>query len=388
MISTVKALNQSTRMFFILPLMMSMFLWLPVVPLCAQDEGVSLKVVVVQGVGAGADKAKARDDALTDAQRRAVEQGIGLYIKSETLVVNLELISDTIYRNVKGYVHTYRILKENYNTDKDVYWVMIEATVRAGKIELDLDDLYVRLRVAGNPRVIVAIDQNAGSAPADLTQNEVTDKLVDLGFKVLDGEQLAVTRQRQALRMLRDGRIDAVTAMALQDCADVVIVGTANARRPETVPGDTAAYSCQATLDVKAISTDTGRVISAARGKAIGAGFSAESSEEIALENAAKSWVEGNLGKLVRAVVDPCKEYNVNITGCTHAQVEALDSALADLRFVRQTDLIAFDKGYAQLSVQFQGTIKMLSKEIAAVHGLRIEVESVTANTIRAHVRR
>jgi hypothetical protein len=30
----------------------------------------------------------------------------------------------------------------------------------------------------------------------------------------------------------------------------------------------------------------------------------------------------------------------------------------------------------------------MLSKEIAAVHGLRIEVESVTANTIRAHVRR
>ncbi|MHB9105877.1 MAG: hypothetical protein ACYDCO_02375 [Armatimonadota bacterium] len=385
MIYPFEALMKSIR---IVLLIVAAMTWLLALPVLAVEADAGVKVVIVQGTGAGDDKAKARDDALADAQRRAVEQGVGLYIKSETVVVNFELISDTIYRDVRGYVHTYRVLQENYNTAEELYWVKIEATVRTGKIEKDLDDLYERLRVAGNPRIVVAIDQKAGSAPAELAQDNITEQLLDLGFKVLDATQLSIARERQALRMLVDGRIDAVTAMALQDCADIIIVGTATARQPEVVAGGGGAYSCQSTLDVKAISTDTGRIISAARGKAVGAGFSAESAEETALENAGKSWVKENLGKLVRAVVDPCKEISLNVTGCTHAQVTALEAALADSRFVRQVDLLAFDKGYAQLRVQYQGTVKMLGKDAAAIKGLRIEVESITANTIRAHIKR
>ena len=387
MIHPVQVLMQSVRMVAV-PLIAAAMLWHLALPVTAQEAGASLKVVIVQGMGAGQDKAKARDDALADAQRRAVEQGVGLYLNSETVVVNFELVSDTIYRDVRGYVHTYRVLQENYNAAEAMYWVKIEATVRNGRIEQDLDDLYQRLRVPGDPRIIVAIDQHAGSAPAVLAQDDVTEQLLDLGFKVLDYTRISIARERQALRLLREGRVDAVTAMALQDCADVVIVGTANARRPEKVAGDLDAYSCQATLDVKAISTDTGRILSAARGKAVGAGFSAATAEETALENAAKHWVKENLGKLVRAVVDPCKEYSLNLTGCTHAQATALEAALADSRFVRQVDLRAFDKGYAQLSVQYQGVVKNLGKEVAAIKSLRIEVESITANTIRAHIKR
>ncbi len=126
------------------------FLWLAVRPLQAQDADSSgLKTVVVQGVGAGEDQAKARDEAIVNAQRKAVEQGVGLYLKSETIVVNLQLLQDTIYRNVVGYVHTYRILQEGYNARKDLYRVTIDAKVRAGQIS---DDLVVSLSAPANRR--------------------------------------------------------------------------------------------------------------------------------------------------------------------------------------------------------------------------------------------
>ena len=355
-------------------------------PLRAQDDDAGIKTVVVQGVGAGADKAKARDEALVDAQRRAVEQGVGLYLKSETVVANLQLISDDIYRNVKGYVHTYKIVAENYNAEKDLYWVQISAQVRAGQIGDDLDDLWERLKVAGNPRIIVAIEQPELDGGKDQVANTLTGQLVETGFKVLDDQQLTAARDKDALKMLRDGRNDAVIALSLQDRADVVIVGRAAYRDPQPVPGSPADRSCQATLDVRAIRTDTGQVIAATRGKGLGAGPASVNVAETALEGAAKDWLAKNIGLLVKTVVDPCTEFNLNVTGCTHADIVALDEELANSRFIRKTDLVAFDAGFAQMTVQYQGTVKMLSKEITALKSVPIAVESVTARGIRAHI--
>ncbi|MEI6520860.1 MAG: hypothetical protein WCO98_12600, partial [bacterium] len=73
------------------------------------DADTEMKTVTAQGVGIGADKAKARDEAIQDAQRKAVEQGVGLYIKSETVVANFTLVSDNIYKEAAGYVHAYNI---------------------------------------------------------------------------------------------------------------------------------------------------------------------------------------------------------------------------------------------------------------------------------------
>ncbi len=118
--------------------------------------------------------------------------------------------------------------------------------------------------------------------------------------------------------MLRDGHDEAVSAMALQDRADIIIIGTAASQPAEAVPGDNATYSCQASVDVKAISTDTGQIIAATRGKSVGAAFTAANASETAMELAAKNWVEKNLGKLVREAVDPCHDFTLTLTGCSH----------------------------------------------------------------------
>jgi len=187
------------------------------------------------------------------------------------------------------------------------------------------------------------------------------------------------------LKMLRDGRENAAAIMALQDRADILIYGKVTVKDPvfiETYGANT--YSCDVYIDLKSVSTDTAHVISSRRVKAIGAALNESSVREDGIEKAAQAWVRENTGKLVRAVVDPCKEYVLEFSDCSNNDVISLDGKLAESRFVRKTDLMAFDKGFAQLSVQFQGSIKMLSKELAGIKG--VEVDGVTANKIRIHV--
>ena len=57
------------------------------------------KDILAEGVGAvvAGNQAKARDEALRDAMRKAIEQAVGTVISSETIVENFQLLSDRIY---------------------------------------------------------------------------------------------------------------------------------------------------------------------------------------------------------------------------------------------------------------------------------------------------
>ena len=72
----------------------------------------------------------ARDAAVEDAQKKAVEQAIGIFIDSQTQVENYQVISDSILSQVKGYVKNYTILNER--TDSGLLLVRIESEVALG----------------------------------------------------------------------------------------------------------------------------------------------------------------------------------------------------------------------------------------------------------------
>lgn len=355
----------------------------------AQSEGsvAALKVVVAEGVGAHADRAKARDDAIADAQRRAVEQGVGLYVESKTLVENSELVEDAIYQHAQGYIHSYEVLSDEYREGE--CRIRIRAQVRTGKIEEDLDEVWTRLKVAGSPRVIVAIDQPQPSDVSGLAQATVTENLVNYGFKILDEAQLTHARSKAALKLLRTRQAREADILALQDAADILIVGRATYRSLGKPQPDLDVYSCEAALDARAIRTDTAEVVASARGTTSPRpAFREDQAIEAALRSAAENWVEQNLGILVKAAVDPARDYTLILTGCSHPNLEAINRQLRELRFVRQTRLRAFDRGVAQLEVEFVGSAQRLAGEMAACRRPGIAVESVTANTIRAQVKR
>lgn len=109
----------------------------PEKPSVMEDSASSI-MVKAEGVGAiqNGNHAKARDEAIWDAQRRAVEKGVGVLLSSETMVSNAQLLSDNIYTQADGFVDSYKIISEN--KDEFLYYVTIKADVRktdlAGKL--------------------------------------------------------------------------------------------------------------------------------------------------------------------------------------------------------------------------------------------------------------
>jgi len=70
--------------------------------LCFQLE----KEVIAEGVASvvNVDKGVARDRALSDALRNAIEQAVGSYISSQTIIENYQLLQDNIFSKAQGYI--------------------------------------------------------------------------------------------------------------------------------------------------------------------------------------------------------------------------------------------------------------------------------------------
>ncbi len=121
------------------------------------------KTVTAEGVAAIQGNARdiARDAALEDAQKRAVEQAIGILIDSQTQVENYQLISDKILSQTKGYIKRYNITSET--VDSGLLRVRINAEVALGQLTDDLAGIGILLGRMHMPRTMVMIaEQNIG----------------------------------------------------------------------------------------------------------------------------------------------------------------------------------------------------------------------------------
>jgi len=65
-----------------------------------------------QAVISNGNEVAARDAARADAVRKAIEQVVGVYVSSESLTRNFELIRDEIYARANGFAVIEKILQE------------------------------------------------------------------------------------------------------------------------------------------------------------------------------------------------------------------------------------------------------------------------------------
>lgn len=343
-----------------------------------------IKIIIAEGVGAYTDdKAKARDDAITDACRRAIEQAVGLFVKSDSLVKNFQLIEDNIYTNSKGYIKTYEVTEER--VIEDLYWVKIKAEVWLGKLDKDLDSLWDQFKVAGDPRFMVIIEEKHPQGAQPVVESTLIARLVDIGIKVIDPRQMEAVRDTRLAKLALAGDVLAAKLLALQQKAEMIITGKAFYRSlGEPVPG-IGLYSCDATVDARAIKTDTAYIVAAKLGKPKRPqlDLSVEAAAEKALIAAANDWVDQNLAKIVEAVVDPTQAYQLIISNVQDfAEVDRIDSGIRNLRFTRNTVLRDYTLSVVQLEVYSLGTARRLAGELEKLKDVRLKVKSVTANTI------
>lgn len=103
---------------------------------CHAEEPEKTEKVVATGYGVNADKAR------ENAVRNAVEQVIGTYVTSDTIVKNSQLVKDEILSFSGGYVKETWIISQKQDND-GLSVVQIEATVVSTKLRRKLESLNI-----------------------------------------------------------------------------------------------------------------------------------------------------------------------------------------------------------------------------------------------------
>jgi hypothetical protein len=227
--------------------------------------------LVADGVAAisNGDKGIARDHAIEDAKRKAVEQGVGSVLSSESKVENFQLVFDKISSRATGYVSSYSIVSEQ--SDSSLYRVTIRARVRMADLQNDISGILNMVETQGRPRVMVVIrDTKAGTDEADPDlvsdlETMVIDSFVAKGFPVVDEEMVKQNLRSDQVKLILSGDNQTAADLGRKIGAEIVVAGTATAfEQPMSDPYTNQVRTVYGTkLNVRTINTRTSEILSA-----------------------------------------------------------------------------------------------------------------------------
>ncbi len=138
--------------------------------------------------------ASARKQALRNALRDAVKQGVGVMLDSQTIVKNWAVIRDEVYSSARGFVKNYKVIKDE---KKDGSWyIEIDAEVSSGDLKDKLSALHILHQKMGNKRLMVvyhpdhpdALPREHSAVLSALTS--IPSELNQSGFRVFDQRSL------------------------------------------------------------------------------------------------------------------------------------------------------------------------------------------------------
>lgn len=128
----------------------------------------------------------AREKALDEAKRTAIEKALGTVVESKTVVENFAVVKDQIFSRSSGYLKNIKILEEK-QTNLGTYEVQIEAEVEIAALVEDVDRFQKILKWQKNPRISVQIEpglKQSYLATAKKSANLLIEKLKQNGFSV------------------------------------------------------------------------------------------------------------------------------------------------------------------------------------------------------------
>lgn len=212
-----------------------------------------------------------KEQALAAAQRKALEEALGLYVSGQTVVEKARLIDDKIFSRTAGYLKKWTIISERRNGD--FYLMKIKADVKLGDVKKDLDTIGLLLQQTkvSNPRVLIKIDGIIDGQKSEVDtafiENRISSVLMEKGFRLVDRDQL------NELHQLSDMSPAELAKYGKQLDAELILVGKVKAinnakafddalnpyMKPTKFSNPFKSYRAEIVL--RAIKTSTGEVI-------------------------------------------------------------------------------------------------------------------------------
>ena len=345
-------------------------LFLCSVPVVGAEQSVDLQMVVSDGTGAGSKK-----EALHNAFVNAVQQVIGVQVKSETVVENAQLIKDKIYAKSDGYVKKWEEMESRKDGEQE--YVKIKAWIGKGELNkelflngIDVEQVYDWI---GKPRILVVVTDYIDEKPAlsSFAQAEIEALLKSKGITVLNSQQLTAIQKRDAA--LSFDNPDKAAALGARLGAEIVITGksVANFSRDLDIGGfKQIFYSTH--VDVKAYRTSTAEILMSREYTEIpgDADTSAMGKHDAAVRSI-QSMVKGNGKDIVYQIVknwyegvSKAKSYQVIITGIKNSELTGLIASLNSLQDVASVVKRSYNRGTAEIDIEYNGLQSTLSAAI------------------------
>lgn len=275
--------------------------------LLAINFSASAQEVTVDGFG------RDRDEAIKNAERLAVEQVVGAFVDSRTLVENSMVKLDEIYSHAQGYVGDVKILSEGQNSN-GLYKVTAKMNVASEPNSALISQLQTVMRL-NDPRITVIMlkDDAPAGTHDEIAETALNDKLLTVGFShVVDADIVANLEDARLLERLYNGE-KGLVGVGSSLGADYLVLGkthtnSQNVKLPDYRTGgyrEMAMIVANADITAKIIRLSTGDIVGTFSVTAKGNDVIKDNAERNATRNSAENAaleLEKRFKKLAMAV--------------------------------------------------------------------------------------
>jgi len=350
--------------------------------------------VTATGKAAGEDD-KARDEAIAQALRTAVEEACGVFLTAQAKTDDYKAVYDKVIANAVGYVREHKV--DKVTVEQGVTVASIRARVSTRKFQEDWASIAHTIHQENNPRVVVAIveavHEAAGGPSYEVKENgkvasTVENFFLSKGISLVDANMAAKAQKRDILLAAVKDDVAAVASLGARFSADVVVLGHATAKfgKELRIAGQTM-YQYTASLNVRVVQSDSARVLAVETyGPLTVNTMQKGGGEDKALDKLATDCAP----KLLAAVIEAwrkranvSKTVELSITGMDFALWKTFKAEAEKIRGVQAVRLREITEGVANIDIEYRYDNEGLADRLSELKTVKLKVTEITSNRLR-----
>lgn len=350
------------------------------------------QVVIVEGEAAiEGGRATAREQAIAQANRLAVEQALGVYVISETLVKNAAVIEDKILTRANGYVSSYKIISEQ--AQGQIYRVKLQATV-------GVEPLVEQLAHMGLLRdwtVAVILAPPDGKTVQESTESariQLNKSILEMGFKVADEQALVQLNRPEIMAQIMKGHYMAALPLLRDNGVDVLVAGKTFTRPTEMgaveTYGGIKTILSEGRIDARAIRVDTGELLAARSFNGVAGGSTQAMAEAKAIEKAAEEAGKYFAKQVAKLPAATTQYVQLVVRGLGFSREKQFQEVVRQLSGIRKLVRKLYRNQETQYEIEFAGKADLLAdllSETPALKKFSFEIISLTSGRIDAQAK-
>ena len=362
-------------------------------PLLAAPETPVDQWVTATGKAAGADD-KARDEAIAQALRTAVEEACGVFLTAQAKTDDYKTVYDKVIANAVGYVREHKV--DKVTVEQGVTIAKVRARVSTRKFEEDWASITHTVHQENNPRMVVAIveaiHEAAGAPSYEVKENGKVATIVESfflakGISLVDANTAAKAQKRDILLAAIKDDVDAVASLGARFSADVVVVGKAVAKfgKELKIAGQTM-YQYTASLNVRVVQSDSARVLAVESFGPITVNTMQRGGEDKALDKLATDCAPKLLASVIEAWrkrANVSKTVELSITGMDFNRWKTFREEASKIRGVQNIRLREITQDVASIDIEYRYDNEGLADRLTELKAVKLKVTEITSNRLR-----